>query len=84
MCCILSPQALGKICRLWLPCTECVIFGTDKQWLFWEAQAVHFFLSFIRSHVAFKGEEQHLMLLQVKVMQGSDVSQVSWGVKSST
>lgn len=43
LCCILSPQALGKICRLWLPCTECVIFGTDEQWLFWEAQAVHFF-----------------------------------------
>lgn len=60
MCCILSPQALGKICRLWFPCAECVIFGTDKRWLFWEAQAVDFFLSFIRSQIAFRAEEQQL------------------------
>lgn len=43
-----------------MPCTECVIFGTDEQWLFWEAQAVLFFLSFIRPQVAFKAEELQL------------------------
>lgn len=60
------------------------MFGTDEQWLFWEAQAVLFLLSFIRSQVAFKAEEQQLDAAAGEGDARKRLLSGELGVKSST